>query len=77
MADVVLDANILVAQFVRFVGAEHARLFGDVLDVVVRTGGALNFNDALLVVLQRDGVIDQVATFDEGFSVVPEFRRLG
>ena len=36
----------------------------------------LNFNDALLVVLQRNAIIDDVASFDEGFDKVDGFRRL-
>jgi predicted nucleic acid-binding protein len=55
---------------------DRPRFFGEVLDVVEATKGVLNFNDAILVVLQRDAVIDDVASFDEGFDVVPGFRRL-
>jgi len=52
------------------------RLFSDVLDVITASGGVLNFNDGLLVVLQRDAVIDDVASFDDGFDVIPDFRRI-
>lgn len=48
----------------------------DVLDVIAASGGVLNFNDGLLVVLQRDAVIDDVASFDDGFDVIPAFRRI-
>lgn len=54
---------------------EVPRLFGDILDVIEATSGTLNFNDALLVVLQRDAVIDDVASFDKGFDAVADFRR--
>jgi hypothetical protein len=47
----------------------------EVLDVVDATGGRLNVNDALLVVLQRDGVIGDLASFDTGFDGVDGFRR--
>jgi predicted nucleic acid-binding protein len=47
----------------------------DILDVVETTGGLLNVNDALLVVLQREGVIGDLASFDSGFDVVKGFRR--
>jgi len=30
----------------------------------------------LLVVLQRDAVIDDVASFDDGFDVIPDLRRI-
>jgi predicted nucleic acid-binding protein len=36
----------------------------------------LNFNDALVVVLKRKGVIDRLASFDPGFDVIPDFERL-
>lgn len=61
---------------IRWVAAEGQRLVGSVLDVVGETGGRLNFNDALLVVLQRDEVIGDVASFDTGFDTVPDFRRV-
>jgi hypothetical protein len=30
----------------------------------------------LLVVLDREGIIDNLASFDAGFDVVPDFHRL-
>lgn len=39
----------------------------DVLALVESTAGTLNFNDALLVVLQREAVIGEVASFGRGF----------
>ncbi len=38
------------------------------------SNGALNFHDATLLVLQQDGVIDAVATFDEALANHPSFR---
>ena len=61
---------------IRWVAAEAERLVGAILDVVEGTAGRLNFNDALLVVLQREGVIGDVASFDGGFDTVPDFRRV-
>jgi len=55
---------------------EATRLVEDVLDVIDRTAGAVNFNDALVAVLEREGLIDQLASFDPGFDVLPEFRRI-
>lgn len=52
------------------------RFFVDILDVIEESAGVLNFNDALLVVLQRNAMIDDVASFDEGFDKVDGFRRL-
>jgi predicted nucleic acid-binding protein len=61
---------------IRFVGTEAERLFSDILSVISATTGVLNFNDALLVVFQREGLIDDVASLDDGFKVVSDFRRL-
>lgn len=58
---------------VRFVADEATRLVRDVLDVVGETSGRLNFNDALLVALHREGLYDALATFDPGFAGVPGF----
>lgn len=50
--------------------------FDAILDVVEASAGALNFNDALLVVLQRDGAIGHVASFDRALDTAEGFRRL-
>jgi predicted nucleic acid-binding protein len=62
--------------FIRWVAGEGKRLIGSILDVIGETGAKLNFNDALLVVLQREGLIGEVASFDRGFDVLPDFRRV-
>src|ERR1019366_3261903 len=56
--------NWAEAGFIRWVAGEGKRLIGSILDVI---GAKLNFNDALLVVLQREGLIGEVASFDRGF----------
>src|SRR6266545_2178908 len=85
--EVVLDANVIVAQLdggdALF---DRARALGQrlreegvelvILDVVRDTGGRLNFNDALLAVLQRENFIGEVASFDQGFDVLPDIRRI-
>ena len=43
---------------VQTVAQEATRLVDEVLDVIDQTGGVLNFNDALVAVLKRDGAID-------------------
>jgi hypothetical protein len=53
MADVVLDANVIVGE---------------------KAEGKLNFNDALLVVLQRAGIIEEVAAFDTPLASQAGFR---
>ena len=58
---------------VRFLAHESERLAGSVLDIVTETAGSLNANDALLVALQRERVIDTLATFDRGFESVTDF----
>ena len=47
-----------------------------ILDVVSQSGGKLNFNDAALVALQREGVIDEVASFDATLAAYPGFRSI-
>jgi predicted nucleic acid-binding protein len=114
MADVVVDANVLVGLFdkndslftkatallasldaeghvplvldqartwlargeVAFVGHDQERLLPAVFDVVQETGGKVNVNDALLVVLQREGSIGDVASFDKKLDGVAGFRRV-
>lgn len=61
---------------VRFFARESERLAGDVLSVIAQSKGALNSNDALLVVLKREGAIDNLASFDAGFDAVEGFRRI-
>jgi predicted nucleic acid-binding protein len=61
---------------IRWLAREHERLLPEVLEIVAATAGRLNFNDALLVVLQREGTIGEVASFDSGFDAVPSFARL-
>ncbi|UQA61745.1 type II toxin-antitoxin system VapC family toxin [Polyangium aurulentum] len=51
-------------------------LFPQVLSVVADSEGRLNVNDALLVVLQRQEIIGDVASFDEDFDAVADFRRV-
>ena len=43
---------------IEFVQSEFEVLYPSILDVVGQSGGKLNFNDAALVALQREGFID-------------------
>jgi predicted nucleic acid-binding protein len=61
---------------IMWVGSEAERLYEDILDFVALTGGKLNFNDAFIAVLQKEGRIGPVATFDAGFDAVPGFLRV-
>ena len=83
MADVVIDANAIDQARswpergeVAFVGRDQERLFGAMLDVVKETGGKVNVNDALLVVLQREGSIGDVASFGKKLDTAVGFRRV-
>ena len=58
---------------VRFLAHQCERLAASVLDIVTRSAGMLNANDALLVALQHEGAIDALATFDRQFENVSEF----
>jgi predicted nucleic acid-binding protein len=84
MADVVLDANVLVGYFDQNDALDRQSLAvmqelketgdtGKVLDLVQRSNGVLNFHDATLLVLQEDGTIGPVATFDEALARYPGF----
>jgi predicted nucleic acid-binding protein len=59
---------------IRWVAADAENLFELVLGVIEETAGRLNFNDGLLVALQRRGDIDVLATLDRGFEGVADFR---
>ena len=59
---------------IEFLNQDVEGRFVKVLDVVQQSAGALNFHDATLLVLQQDGVIDAVATFDEALANHPGFR---
>jgi predicted nucleic acid-binding protein len=61
---------------IEFVQRELEALFPKVLDVIGQSGGKLNFNDASLVVLQRQGIIGDVATFDANLASHPGFFAL-
>jgi predicted nucleic acid-binding protein len=50
--------------------------FARALAVVEECGGALNFNDARLVVMQREGHIGAVASFDAGLDAAVGFERI-
>jgi predicted nucleic acid-binding protein len=57
------------------VAADAEVLFDDAIAVIEETAGRLNFNDGLIVALQRTGSIGEVATMDAGFDLVADFRR--
>ena len=78
------DLAALLAEFrrridpttIQWVGAEAERMYERILDQVAATEGRLNFNDAFLVLLQKDGRVGPVATFDAGFDAVLGFLRV-
>ena len=61
---------------IRWVAKEAERLHADIFDLLRTSDGALNFNDALLVVLEREAMIDNLASFDTDFDLVDGFRRI-
>jgi len=62
---------------VAFMQREIENLYPGILDVIGQSGGKLNFNDAALVVLQQQGIIGDVATFDTTLASQPDFRTIG
>jgi predicted nucleic acid-binding protein len=61
---------------IEFVHGEIEDLYPDVLEIVGQSAGALNFNDAALIVLQQRGLIGEVATFDGTLASHPDFRSI-
>jgi predicted nucleic acid-binding protein len=59
---------------IEFVNEDAESRFARVLDVVRQSAGVLNFNDAMLLVLQQEDVIGAVATFDEALVKYPGFQ---
>lgn len=51
-------------------------MFEEIVDAAEDSGGILNFNDAALVLLQREGTIDDVATFDASLARTADFRSI-
>jgi predicted nucleic acid-binding protein len=62
---------------IEFVQKELEVLYPDVLSIIRQSSGALNFNDAALVALQREGIIGEVATFDATLASQPGFLTIG
>jgi predicted nucleic acid-binding protein len=60
---------------IRRLAAEAYARFERVLELVRETEGRLNVHDAMIVVLQRDGFIGAVATYDEALATAPGFVR--
>jgi predicted nucleic acid-binding protein len=66
----------LAAGVVTFVHDAVAELFEEIVDATEASGGVLNFNDAALVLLQREGTIGDVATFDANLVRTADFRSI-
>jgi predicted nucleic acid-binding protein len=66
---------VIAAGEMRFVAHHSERLFTSVIDTVAESEGRLNFNDALLVGLQREQIIGDVASFDSDFDSIADFSR--
>lgn len=55
---------------------EVPRLYEAVLELIVSSGGELNFNDALIALACRERGITAIASFDADFDRIPWLRRL-
>jgi hypothetical protein len=62
---------------IRRLAADAYARFDRVLAVVRNTSGRLNVHDAMIVVLQREGLLGAVATFDQALAAAPGFVRAG
>jgi predicted nucleic acid-binding protein len=75
---IVTDVKAIFEQGrIEFVSEDVESRFGKVLDLVRSSNGAVNFHDATLLVLQEDGTIGPVATFDEALANYPGFIAWG
>ncbi len=69
--------NLLVPpQTITWVSPELRRLYPEVLKLMQISGGALNFNDALIALACREREIPFIASFDADFDQVTWLRRL-
>jgi predicted nucleic acid-binding protein len=53
-----------------------SRLYPEVIRLMLSSGGALNFNDALIALACRERGIPAIASFDTDFDQVEWLRRL-
>jgi predicted nucleic acid-binding protein len=53
-----------------------SRLWESAWDVMRASSGRLNFNDAFVVCLLREGIAEGIATLDDDFEGVPGVQRL-
>jgi len=67
----------LEGALITFVHDAVAELFEHIIDATEASGGVLNFNDAALLLLQREGTIGDVANFDTNLAATPGFRSNG
>lgn len=65
----------LEADAITFVHQAVADLFEEIIDTAEASGGALNFNDAALVLLQREGTIFEQAEGHVGIGPVATSER--
>jgi predicted nucleic acid-binding protein len=61
---------------IRWVAREAERLFSGIFDLLRSSNGVLNFNDALLLILARESIITNLASFDKDFDQVEGLRRI-
>lgn len=55
---------------------ETRRLYGEIVELVQRTQGALNFHDALIALLCREWQITALVSFDEDFDRITWLTRI-
>jgi predicted nucleic acid-binding protein len=63
------------AGLIRPMGAEMPDHMKATLELMAGAAGKLSANDAFILVLQRTGAIDEMATFDEQLASMDGFRR--
>ena len=77
--DILLDqlAAQVPPQDVNWISSDTQRLYDQIVSLVRRSGGNLNFHDALMALICRAQNVSVLASFDEDFDQVNWLTRIG
>lgn len=62
---------------ITWVYPEVPRLYEQVLKIIEKYKGKLNFHDGLIVAATKEMGIDCIVSFDEDFDEIPKLKRIG
>ncbi|MEW6096623.1 MAG: type II toxin-antitoxin system VapC family toxin [bacterium] len=69
--------RLIPKEKITWVYPEVPRLYNEVLKVVEKYKGKLNFHDGLIVTAAKEMGINSIVSFDEDFDEIPELKRIG